>query len=99
MVEIIPLGENVLIEVDRVEEKTAGGIHLPSQLTDKQNNAQIKGTVLKKGKGAWEDYLEGWDVPAEGDRVYISRNSGYIVDRDENIRLCRDCDVQAIIKE
>jgi hypothetical protein len=41
-----PMGYNVLVAVDVVEEKTAGGIILPGKHTERESSASEKGRVV-----------------------------------------------------
>ena len=62
-----PLGERVVIKVAQVEEKTAGGLVLPSSAKEKQ---QI-GEILAIGNGVDSD--EGVNI---GDTVFFKAYSG-----------------------
>lgn len=49
---IKPLGFYVLIEPQKVEEKTAGGIFLPDSVTEKEQHAMARGEIIAAGEGA-----------------------------------------------
>lgn len=58
---ITPIGERVLLEPAKKEEKTAGGIYLP----DEARQEKKEGTVLAVGT-----YKDGKELPLKkGDRV------------------------------
>jgi co-chaperonin GroES (HSP10) len=57
----IPLGENVLIEMDKPEEKSAGGI----VLTEASKELQGKGVILAIGQGVTAFF----DIADVGSRV------------------------------
>ena len=49
---IQPLGRRILIQPDKIEETTDGGIVLPSQEMDKHQQAVTSGTVVAVGEDA-----------------------------------------------
>ena len=44
-----PLGFYVLIEPQKVEEKTAGGIYIPQETQEKQQHAMSRGEIIAVG--------------------------------------------------
>lgn len=79
---LYPTADKILVEVCKVEEKSAGGIFLPEMAKDKEQLAQIVGTVLALGgtcKALDEDgymlcpELEGIEV---GDHIIFARYAG-----------------------
>jgi co-chaperonin GroES (HSP10) len=52
---IVPVGPRVLIKPDRFEEVTKGGIVLVKDLVQKEQLAQVRGTILALGELAFRD--------------------------------------------
>lgn len=68
-----PLGDRVVIEVVKREEKTSGGIYLPDSAKEKP----MEGTVVSVGKGARD--AQGNLIPMElkiGDRIVFGKWAG-----------------------
>lgn len=68
-----PLGDRVVIEAIKREEKTAGGIYLPDSAKEKP----IEGTVVAVGKGARD--TQGNIIPMElkaGDKIIFGKWAG-----------------------
>ncbi len=71
---ITPIGERVLLESAKKEEKTAGGIYLP----DEARQEKKEGTVLAVGT-----YKEGKELPLKkGDKVLYGGYSNEEFERD-----------------
>jgi chaperonin GroES len=74
-----PLGDRVVVEVVKREEKTAGGIYLPDSAKEKP----MEGTVVSVGKGARD--VQGNLIPMElkaGDRIVFGKWAGTEVKLD-----------------
>ncbi len=95
-IKLEPLGKRVLIQPDKIEETTKGGLVLPPSASEDQKPET--GTVVKLGKGK----EEGKDIQFEvsvGDRVYFKKYSPDEVKIDEEVYLLIDTeDILAIIK-
>jgi len=65
---IIPLGYRVIIESDERKDKTDGGIYLPEVISEREEMAQVKGTLVAKGPEAW-----GGEGPSIGSRVLFAK--------------------------
>ncbi len=95
-IKLEPLGKRVLIQPDKIEETTKGGLVLPPSASEDQKPET--GTVVKLGKGK----EEGEDIQFEvsvGDRVYFKKYSPDEVKIDEEVYLLIDTeDILAIIK-
>lgn len=100
---ITPLDVRVLVEPDMVEKKTAGGIFLPDDHTEKQQYAQIKATVTAVGVNAWTEAARNpaFRCPKPGDRVLIAKYGGIIVDGSDGkkYRILNDEDVTGLLEE
>lgn len=98
---ITPTGHMILIKTDKVEEKTAGGIILPSAHLDRENASAQKGVIVARGPTAGDfiDWPEGFEYPAEGARVLVKKFAGVEVQGDDgaDYRVCEDKDVLAIL--
>ena len=97
---IKPCGHRVLIKPDDIEEKTKGGIYIPSSTVHQERQAQDKGTVLDIGLGCWVDMADGSPWCKVGDKVYYPRYSGMKVkDGEIELILVSDEDIVAVITE
>lgn len=94
---ILPTGGHLLVMPDRVEEKTAGGIYIPQDSRDKEQQAATKGTLIAAGPGAWLDLDDGKPWAAIGDRISYSRYAGVAMEGkdSEQYVLINDNDVLA----
>ena len=71
-----PANNKVLILPDPVPTRSAGGIEYPKELVEKEEFAQIFGTLVAVGPDAWKD---GRTPGAElGDRVMIAKFTGQL---------------------
>lgn len=94
-----PCGHRVLVLPDVVEEKTAGGIILAQTTKDRDQQATMRGTVIKVGINAWKAFDDGLPWAQEGDRVVFRRYAGEVVkDGDTEYRVINDEDCLCIIK-
>ncbi len=73
-----PVGYTVLVAVDVVEEKTAGGIILPGKHTERESSASEKGRVVAVSEMAFKggDWVGVTDLPKVGDLVRFQRYAG-----------------------
>ena len=71
------MGYNVLVALDVLEERTAGGILLPEKLRDRENGASEKGRLVAASPMAFKggDWV-GVDVPEVGSAVLFQRYAG-----------------------
>ena len=101
-----PLGYNVLVEIAEVEEISAGGIVMPTGLTNKEQLVDQIGTVTAIGPTAFIGY-PGCDVdgktPAEcwgiqvGDKVLFEKYAGEY-SKDDSFRLIPDSKIIGLIE-
>ena len=73
---ILPTGGHLLVLPEKVKEKTAGGIYLPEEARDKEQQAATVGTLVAVGNGAWADLDDGSPWALVGDKVSYSRYAG-----------------------
>jgi len=95
--QIIPLGDRVLVKPLDAEEKTKGGIILPDTAKEKPQ----EGKVVSVGKGKLSD--DGKLVALEvktGDKVLYGKYSGTEIKvNGEDHLIVREEDILAIIKD
>ena len=98
---INPTSHQILIECEKVEEKTAGGIILPDAHLQRENVASQKGRIVALGPcaGDFTDWPEGPDYPPVGSRILIKKFAGVEVKGDDGAeyRVCEDKDVLAVL--
>lgn len=105
-----PFDKKILVRMDRIEEKV-GSLYLPPDARDKQQLAEIYGTVVAVGANAFGEAIEEAerlgrtaDVPQPGDRICLARYAGVLIHqkktKDGNeYRMCNDEDVVAVVEE
>lgn len=111
MIKIVPCGHKVLVEPDKLEKVSDGGIVLVHHNERAHEAAQITGTIIAVGPDAWKafrtmnggSWVNGRPWAGVGDRVYYSKHSGHRVcpnnDEEEIYVLLNDEDINAIILE
>lgn len=94
---IWPVEFKVLVKIDKIGEKTAGGIIIPNTTKDKQELAHTKATVIAVGGNSFEDWKE--PIPKPGSRVIMAMYAGYLNKGDdgEEYRLCQDKEIAALL--
>ena len=99
----LPQEFNIVVELDPIEEKTAGGIILPVEKVERDKLAFEEGTLVAVSPHAFtyarpEDW-EGHRKPAVGDRVLIERYAGLLREKDgRNYRIVKDKNLVAVIE-
>lgn len=89
-----PIGDRVVIKPDEAEQKTRGGILLPSAAQEKPK----KGTVVAVGLGRFVPGT-GEFIPSEmkvGDRVVISWENTTVKCGEDEFWICREDGVLAV---
>lgn len=96
---IIPTGGHLLVLPDKVEEKTAGGIYLPQDTQEKEQQAATVGVLVAAGPGAWKDLDDGTPWAELGNRISYARYAGINMtgQDDESYVLINDNDVLALL--
>jgi co-chaperonin GroES (HSP10) len=89
----IPTGHHILIAVEKVEEVSKGGIFLPKDLTDKEQVASVRATVLKIGPDAWFDKISRW--AKVGDKVITAKFAGFGL--TATLRVINDEDILCVV--
>jgi chaperonin GroES len=94
-----PMGYNVLVAVDVLEEKTAGGIILPGKHLDRENSASEKGRLVAASAMAFKggDWV-GVEVPEVGNAVLFQRYAGTEFEGDDGrkYRIIADADLKGV---
>ena len=90
---------HILIDLDKKETVSQGGIVIPDQILEKERKAVEYGTVLQVGPTAYTDYGRDPSIIKVGDKVSFNRYSGKeITDLDEKKYLIvNDSDVLCIL--
>lgn len=99
---IYPVEYKVLIAPVEVDEKTKGGIIIPDQTKERDQFAQMKGTLVACSPHAftyenWKDSANA--KPKPGDEVLFAKYAGAVVDGKDGkkYRICSDKDVTAVL--
>ena len=98
---LIPMEFNVVVELDPIEEKTLGGIILPSQKVDRDKLEAEEGTLVAVSPHAftYAEWPEGARMPQVGDRVLIARFAGVLRERDgKSLKIVKDKDIIAVVE-
>ena len=99
---IMPIGHRILVAPDKTEEVTSSGIVITRSTVDKEQQAQVRGTVVEVGEYAYQEYASPWCK--KGDRVLYQRYAGMRIPDDkggylEDLLLLNDLDLTAILIE
>lgn len=95
-----PVEFNVVVRMDPVEVKTAGGIILPATKTEREELAADEGTLIAVSPHAFSyaDWPEGARMPQVGDRILFAIYEGRLWERGGvKYRLIKDKAVIAVI--
>lgn len=99
---LLPTEYNVVIRMDPIEEKTAGGIIIPVSKTERDELAADEGTIVAISPLAfnYDNWPETARKPVVGDRVLFAIYEGRLWKRGEvTYRLVKDKSVVAIIDQ
>lgn len=98
---LTPVEFYVVVELDPVEEKTAGGIILPATVKDKNEISAQEGTLVAVSPHAF-DYATWPDdqgPPEPGNRVLFKRYDGHLHERGgKTFKLLNDKSIIAVIE-
>jgi len=97
---IRPTRYNVLVAIERVDEKTAGGILLPSKHIDREEGGADRGRVVAVSPMAFKggDWELETSPPQPGDIVHFKRYSGAEFEGEDGgkYRLVADDEIRGI---
>ena len=89
---IEPLGYYVLIEMDKVEDVTAGGIIIPQKAVEKEQYGMDRGTVVAAGPDC-----EAVTPAHAGRKAVFGRYAGLIVEDDgKQFRLIDNREIRGV---
>jgi len=95
-----PMGYNVLVAVDVMEEKTAGGIYIPGKVAEREDSASEKGRIVAVSEMAFTggDWAGVNDLPKAGDLVRFQRYAGNEFDGEDGkkYRIVADTDLKGV---
>ena len=98
---INPTEYNVLVEPEKVEEKSRGGILLSDATLDRKQAFAVRGKLLAVSPLAftYERWPEGTRKPQVGDTVIMTKAAGVMVEGldGKEYRLLKDKDVAATL--
>jgi len=98
---IIPVEYHVIIKVEKVDDKSAGGIFLSEISQEREQMAHDKGWVVAISDMAFSDW--NGRIPQPGEKVIFNKYAGSLIkvrnDKKEfeDFRLCNDKDIVAIL--
>ena len=103
---IRPVEFRVLIKPDVIDEKTAGGVFKPQKAHEMEQWAQVKGTLVAVGGGAFTSHGgagftdEEREMLVPGARVYYRIYEGIVIEGadGEEYRLCNDKDIGGVVE-
>lgn len=95
-----PLGHRVLVEVEKVKEKTDGGLIIPETAREREQMANTRGTVIALGSTAYlHPDFGGIPWVAVGDKIVFAKYGGVeTIENDSVYRLLNDEDVLAKVE-
>ena len=97
-----PMEYNVVIRMDPTEEKTAGGIILLKDHSEREKLASDEGTLVAASPLAFtfaDDHDWAGEKPQIGQRVLFAQYAGRIVKRgDVEYRVIKDKDIVAVVE-
>ena len=98
---IKPCSYHVLVRPDVVEEKR-GALYIPKGSQEREQYAQVFGTIVSIGPSAWKAFDDGEPWAKIGDRVSFAKYGGALMkdpEDGEHYRLLLDKDIVAIVSE
>lgn len=97
---MVPVGTKVLVLTDEISEKSAGGVIIPSSTKEQNEFAVVTGTLVSVGACSFTDWPHSdrkWpgQTPSTGDRVYIAKFAGVVIEGKDGkrYRLLQDTDI------
>jgi co-chaperonin GroES (HSP10) len=99
MIDIIPIDSAVVVEIKKIEEKTAGGLIITKTTAERDQQYVDEGVLVAIGDLAFfEVRNNGGIAPNIGDMVYFKKHSGILhenADKTKIYRIIQDIDVYA----
>lgn len=97
-----PMEFNVVVELDKIEEKTASGLYLPESKVDRDKLEAEEGTLVAVSPHAFSyaEWPAGARQPRVGDRVLIARFAGITRERGgATFKIVKDKDIIAVVEQ
>ena len=95
-----PTEFNCIVQVDKIEEKTAGGIIIPDQKRDEDRLASVEAMLIAVSPLAfsYETWPQGARKPEIGDRILMAKYAGSPIKSDNgtDYRVIKDKDILAM---
>jgi co-chaperonin GroES (HSP10) len=89
---------NVLVKIDKVEEKTAGGLIKPPSAVERDKHMAVRATMVWSSAKSFNEDI--WDQsipkPQPGERVLLAKHAGVFMEDDEELKFIKDKDVLAV---
>lgn len=98
---LTPVEYNIVVRMDPVEEKTAGGLYMPASKTDRDKLSADEGVIEAVSPHAFS-YAEWGDTPQpkSGDRILMAQFDGRVWEKDGvTYRLIKDKSVIAVVEQ
>ena len=94
---VIPVEYHCVVKLDKVEEKSAGGIIFADDNRDRSQMAATHGVLLAVGGNAFHEWAD--PIPKAGDRVVIRKYAGQFktADPEDLYRVLHDKDIVGIL--
>jgi co-chaperonin GroES (HSP10) len=99
--DLLPMEFNVIIELDEIEDKTAGGIYLNPERVERMRLEAVEGALIALSPLAftYDEWPANAYKPQVGDRVFFARYAGILTERDKRwVRVVKDKDVVAVVQ-
>ncbi len=95
-----PLLFTCVVDLDPIEQKTAGGIIKPQERVERDQASMTRATVRAVGSEAFSEVAEGGRIPKPGDRVLVKKYAGtFLGSPDDTLRVVNDREILCIIEE
>lgn len=93
-------GTRVLVEVEKIKEKSSGGIYLGSENAQKEQDRMSEGVLIDFGHYAFQDMMHPEELPQPGQYVFFVKYAGKAITiEDKEYRVINDEDVYLFKKE
>ncbi len=90
---IEPVGHFVLVEMKRIEAVTAGGIHLPPSMVEKEERAAHSGKVIATGP-----FCKKLSIEHAGKTAFFGRYAGMLLEHDgAEYRLIDEDEIRGVL--
>lgn len=79
-----PVGHRILVKTKKVEEKSVGGIIIPSDTRTREQRGMEEGEVVALGPNAYKAFDDGTPWVKVGDIVKFQRYEGILIIENED---------------